>query len=79
MIAPVVMTTLILLQLSQTCSLGHPVDIQSAAAAMVLNVYSLDCDVVKASSPSLSQPSFMEKHIMSSIIAHEWLWSLRSS
>ena len=36
-------------------------DIQSVAPAMVLNLSSLDCDVVKASSPSLSQPSFMEK------------------
>ena len=48
------------------CSLGHPVDNQSAAPAMVLNVSSLDCDFVKASSHSLSQPSFMEKSL-----AHE--------
>ena len=54
-------------------------DIQSAAPAVVINVYSMDCDVVKASSPSLPQPSFMEKYIMSSIIAHERFWSLRSS
>ena len=49
-------------------------DIQSVAPAMVLSVSSLDCDVFKASSPSLSQPIFMEKslaHELPFIIAHE--------
>ena len=52
-------------------------DIQSAVPAMVLNVSSLDCDVVKASSRSLSQPSFMEKSLARELpfIAHEWLES----